>query len=69
MNTDTTPPADQFDWHTGPGGLCPTCGAVARKGTTHRALRADELPRWRGPQYVKRVRVCWGTDVDIRPLG
>ena len=60
---------DQLDWHakdTPKGELCNVCGCFsARKGATHRGLRADEHHRaadGRAAFYAIRRIVCFGTD-------
>jgi len=64
MNTAATKIVDQLDWHTkttAKGEPCDVCGcATARKGATHRGLRAGE---WRpaGAVYVVSRSVCFGT--------
>lgn len=78
-NTDATvktaAPAkivDQLDWHTKDtpkGELCNVCGCFsARKGATHRGLRADERHRAEDGQpafYAVRKTVCFGTDYHV----
>lgn len=60
------PEPSQFEFHLKPSGWtgapCPICGCPAKRlKAQHRALKADEAHRW-GATWIKRVKVCFGTD-------
>lgn len=64
--------SDQFEWHLKPSGWsgapCPICGcSTKRLKARHRALRADEAFDW-GGSWLKRVKVCFGTDFSDEVL-
>jgi hypothetical protein len=61
---------EQTNWHQKPAGwkVCPVCGCEnVRAGTTHRALKADEMSRYRS-LWVKKVKVGFGMDTSIEPI-
>jgi hypothetical protein len=71
--------ADQMAWHRKPAGWagapCPVCGCPSpRLLAWHRALPAEESWRWKGHGgpvlWIKRVKVCFGTDfTEVGLLG
>lgn len=69
--TTVTAAPDQFEFHANPtpGFSCDICGCPAKVRAQHRALRASELGMFGGrATYVKKVKVCFGQDVDIRAI-
>jgi hypothetical protein len=61
---------EQFTWHEKPKGwkVCPICGCDnVRAGVVHRALTAPESWDWK-VLWVKRISVCFGTDISIEPI-
>lgn len=63
---------NQFDWHYKPSGWsgapCPVCGCEAKRlKAEHRALKADEAWKYQA-QWVKRIKVCFGTDFSIEAI-
>jgi len=63
----------QFQFHRKPAGWagapCPVCGCPTKRlKASHRALTADESWVLRA-LWVKRVKVCFGTDSDEISLG
>ncbi len=64
---------DQYTWHTKPSGWsgapCPVCGCEAKRlKASHRALKAEEAWEYRA-QYIKRIKVCFGTDFSTETIG
>lgn len=58
----------QFEWHYKPkgwnGAPCPICGCEAKRlKAQHRALAAEESWRY-GALWIKRIKVCFGTDTS-----
>ena len=63
---------EQFNWHRKPSGWsgapCPVCGCESRRlKAEHRALRAEEAWEYRA-LWVKRIKVCFGTDSSIEAI-
>ena len=61
---------EALKWHTKPKGglLCPTCGCDnVRAGVQHTALPFPENIEW-GCSYVKKIKVCFGTDSSIERI-
>lgn len=59
-----------FAWHAKPagGGPCPVCGCAAKRlRATHRATTTAERTKYPA-RYIKSVKVCFGTDSDVRPV-
>jgi len=60
----------QFNFHKMPkdSKVCDVCGCSGVKpGVWHKALTADEAFE-HGAQYVKRVKVCFGTDWSVEKI-
>ncbi len=59
-----------FLFHAKPvgGGPCPICGCDAKRlRATHRATTSRERAAGRS-DFIKRVKVCFGTDTDERAV-
>ncbi len=56
---------DATKWHKKAAGekTCSVCGCDSvRPGVKHRSLSQEEVQAWGGAKWIKRVRVCFGTD-------